>query len=74
MHVFMLSCIKHACFHVFSAYFFPHDIIAEKGLLSLHFSYGRVEGLGTRDYACACMCTCVCAVMSDRCLYAPSLV
>ena len=32
-HVFMLSCIKHACFHVFSAYFSPHDIIAEKGLL-----------------------------------------
>ena len=34
--VFMLSCIKHACFRVFSpfsAYFFPHDIIAEKGLL-----------------------------------------
>ena len=32
----MLSCIKHTCFHVFSpfsAYFFPHDIIAEKGLL-----------------------------------------
>ena len=31
----MLSCIKHACFHVFSpfsAYFSPHDIIAEKGL------------------------------------------
>ena len=31
IHVFMLSCIKHACFHVFSpfgAYFFPHDIIA----------------------------------------------
>ena len=28
MHVFMLSCIKHTCFHVFypfSAYFFPHD-------------------------------------------------
>ena len=39
MHVFMLSCIKHACFHVFSpfsAYFFPHDIIAEKGLLSVY--------------------------------------
>ena len=38
MHVFMLSCIKHACFHVFSpfsAYFFPHDIIAEKGLLQV---------------------------------------
>ena len=36
IRVFMLSCIKHACFHVFSpfsAYFFPHDIIAEKGLL-----------------------------------------
>ena len=35
IRVFMLSCIKHACFHVFSpfsAYFFPHDIIAEKGL------------------------------------------
>ena len=34
----MLSCIKHACFHVFSpfsAYFSPHDIIAEKGLLIL---------------------------------------
>ena len=34
--VFILSSIKHACFHVFSpfsAYFFPHDIIAEKGLL-----------------------------------------
>ena len=30
----MLSCIKHACFHVFypfSAYFSPHDIIVEKG-------------------------------------------
>ena len=37
--VFMLSCIKHACFHVFSpfsAYFFPHDIIAEKGPLINH--------------------------------------
>ena len=38
MHVFMLSCIKHACLHVhvfspFSAYFSPHDIIAEKGPL-----------------------------------------
>ena len=36
--VFMLSCIKHACFHVFSpfsAYFFPPDIIAEKGLLQV---------------------------------------
>ena len=36
--VFMLSCIKHACFHVFSpfsAYFSPHDIIAEKGLLEV---------------------------------------
>ena len=36
IRVFMLSCIKHTCFHVFSpfsAYFFPHDIIAEKGLL-----------------------------------------
>ena len=36
IRVFMLSCIKHACFHVFSpfsAYFSPHDIIAEKGLL-----------------------------------------
>ena len=36
IHVFMLSCIKHACFLVFSpfsAYFSPHDIIAEKGLL-----------------------------------------
>ena len=36
----MLSCIKHACFHVFSpfsAYFFPHDIIAEKGLLRSNF-------------------------------------
>ena len=34
--VFMLSCIKHACFHVFSpfsAYFSPHDIIVEKGPL-----------------------------------------
>ena len=34
IRVFMLSCIKHACFHVFSpfsAYFFPHDIIVEKG-------------------------------------------
>ena len=33
MHVFMLLCIKHACFRVFSpfsAYLFPHDIIAEK--------------------------------------------
>ena len=38
MHVFMLSCIKHACFDVFSpfsAYFFAHDIIAEKGPLFL---------------------------------------
>ena len=29
-----ISCIKHACFHIFfpfSAYFSPHDIIAEKG-------------------------------------------
>ena len=36
IRVFMLSCIKYACFHVFSpfsAYFSPHDIIAEKGLL-----------------------------------------
>ena len=36
IRVFMLACIKHACFHVFSpfsAYFSPHDIIAEKGLL-----------------------------------------
>ena len=36
IRVFILSCIKHACFHVFSpfsAYFSPHDIIAEKGLL-----------------------------------------
>ena len=36
IRVFMLSCIKHACFHVFSpfsAYFSPHDIIAEMGLL-----------------------------------------
>ena len=35
IRVFMLSCIKHACFHIFSpfsAYFSPHDIIAEKGL------------------------------------------
>ena len=35
--VFMLSCIKHARFHVFSpfsAYFSPHDIIAENGLFS----------------------------------------
>ena len=39
--VFMLSCIKHACFHVFSpfsAYFSPHDIIAENGLLHLDCS------------------------------------
>ena len=37
IRVFMLSCTKHACFHVFSpfsAYFFSHDIIAEKGLLA----------------------------------------
>ena len=46
IRVFMLSCIKHACFHVFSpfsAYFFPHDIIAEKGLLLdwiLHIGLG----------------------------------
>ena len=36
IRVFMLSCIKHACFHVFSpfsAYFFPHYIVVEKGLL-----------------------------------------
>ena len=34
----MLSCIKHACFHVFSpfsAYFSPHDIVVEKGLLHM---------------------------------------
>ena len=34
----MLLCIKHACFHVFSpfsAYFSPHDIIAEKGPLGM---------------------------------------
>ena len=38
IRVFMLSCTKHACFHVFSpfsAYFSPHDIIAEKGLLEV---------------------------------------
>ena len=32
--VFMLSCIKHTCFNVFSpfgAYFYPHVSIAEKG-------------------------------------------
>ena len=42
IRVFMLSCIKHACFHVFSpfsAYFSPHDIIAEKGLLTKHMSF-----------------------------------
>ena len=36
IHIFMFSCIKHACFYVFSPFsanFFPHDIIAEKGLL-----------------------------------------
>ena len=40
IRVFMLSCIKHACFHVFSpfsAYFPPHDIIAEKGLFLMPF-------------------------------------
>ena len=34
IRVFMLSCIKHARFSPFSAYFFPLDIIAEKGLLA----------------------------------------
>ena len=45
MHVFMLSCIKHACFHVFSpfsAYFFAHDIIVEKGPLQLYFNLAVV--------------------------------
>ena len=45
MHVFMLSCIKHACLHVFSpfsAYFFAHDIIAEKGPLQLDFNLAVV--------------------------------
>ena len=35
----MLSCIKHACFHVFSpfsAYFLPHYIVVEKGLFCVH--------------------------------------
>ena len=37
----MLSCIKHACFQVFSpfsAYFSPHYIIVEKGLLHVAIS------------------------------------
>ena len=38
MHVFMLSCIKHACFYPFSAYFSPHDIIAEKGPLTFTYN------------------------------------
>ena len=36
IRVFMLSCIKHVCFHVFSpfsAYIFPHYILVEKGLI-----------------------------------------
>ena len=44
IRVFMLSCIKHACFHVFSpfsAYFSPHDIIAEKGLLTACYTIGK---------------------------------
>ena len=56
IRVFMLSCIKQACFHVFSfsAYFFPHDIIAEKGPLYIFFlpsftgypgGYERIGGL-----------------------------
>ena len=45
IRVFMLSCIKHACFQAFSpfsAYFSPHDIIAEKGLLPVHYIYSHV--------------------------------
>ena len=48
----MLSCIKHACFHVFSpfsAYFFPHDIIVEKGLLSVNTGFFCLEG-GCEDF------------------------
>ena len=48
IRVFMLSCIKHACFHVFSpfsAYFSPHDIIAEKG--PLYYCSDRTFGLAT---------------------------
>ena len=46
IRVFMLSCIKHACFHVFSpfsAYFSPHDIIAEKGLFKEEFPSMRLH-------------------------------
>ena len=35
IRVFMLSCIKYALFSC-SAYFSPHDIRAEKGLLVAH--------------------------------------
>ena len=70
MHLFMyktgmLSCIKHACFHVFypfSAYFFPHDIIAEKRpfctlvtafalYFSLRFDARRPEGFPDEQHA-----------------------
>ena len=37
MHVVMLSCIKHACFHVFSPFranFSPHDPIVGKGSIT----------------------------------------
>ena len=44
MHVFMLACVKHACFHVFSpfsAHFSPHD--TEKGPLCLIFTAGDLQ-------------------------------
>ena len=44
MHVFMLSCIKHTCFHAFSAYFPPHDIIAEKGALPHYCLHTHTRG------------------------------
>ena len=36
MHVLYMKACKHECFYVFSpfsAYFFPHYIVVEKGLL-----------------------------------------
>ena len=57
IRVFMLSCIKHACFHVFSpfsAYFSSHDIIEEKGLLQCR---SRATYRFARVHACACSST-----------------
>ena len=45
IHVFMLSCIKHALFSPFSAYFSPHDIIAEMGLLYMYVYLSLVTRL-----------------------------